>query len=84
MNIETKIRTNGNVKEADLIYCGGDIVTINDTYPSAEALAIRDGKIIAVGTVDEVMAFKGPGTKIIDLGPISARRRWGPWPVMPI
>jgi predicted amidohydrolase YtcJ len=67
MNIETKIRTNGNVKEADLIYCGGDIVTINDTYPSAEALAIRDGKIIAVGTVDEVMAFKGPGTKIIDL-----------------
>ncbi len=35
---------------ADAIYVGGPIVTINDAQPMAEALAIKDGKILAVGT----------------------------------
>ena len=34
---------------ADTIYVGGDIVTINDAQPAAEALAVKDGKILAVG-----------------------------------
>ena len=34
---------------ADTIYVGGDIVTINDAQPTAEALAVKDGKILAVG-----------------------------------
>ena len=37
-------------KAADFIYFGGDIVTIDDKPPSAEALAVKDGKIVLVGS----------------------------------
>ena len=54
---------------ADTIYVGGDIVTINDAQPSAEALAVKDGKIVAVGARAEIeRARKGAATKIVDLG----------------
>ena len=35
---------------ADAIYHGGHIITVDDKNPRAEALAIKDGKIIAVST----------------------------------
>jgi predicted amidohydrolase YtcJ len=53
---------------ADAIYSGGDIITINDAAPNAEALAVKDGKILAVGTKEEVLKTKGGSTKMIDLG----------------
>ena len=54
---------------ADTIYTGGDIVTVNDAQPSAEALAVKDGKIVAVGTRAEVeKAHKGASTTVVDLG----------------
>ena len=57
------------VDAADAIYTGGDIVTMNDRQPSAEALAVKGGKIVAVGTRAEVeKAHKGASTRIIDLG----------------
>jgi predicted amidohydrolase YtcJ len=57
------------VDAADAIYTGGDILTVNDKQPTAEALAIKGGKILAVGTRAEVeKAHKGVATRIIDLG----------------
>ena len=57
------------VDSADAIYTGGDIVTLNDKQPSAEALAVKGGKIVAVGTRAEVeKAHKGASTRAIDLG----------------
>ena len=53
---------------AETIYHGGDIVTVDEKNPTAEALAVKDGKIIAVGKKDEVLKFKGDATKLIDLG----------------
>ncbi|MBM3274959.1 MAG: amidohydrolase [Alphaproteobacteria bacterium] len=54
---------------ADAIYVGGPIVTVNDAQPSAEALAVKDGKILAVGAKSEIeKAHKGNTTKTIDLG----------------
>jgi len=54
---------------ADAIFAGGDIVTINDAQPSAEALAVKDGKILAVGTrADIEKSHKGAATAVIDLG----------------
>ena len=54
---------------ADAIYAGGDIVTVNDAQPTVEALAVKDGKILAVGTRAEVeKAHKGTATKVVDLG----------------
>ncbi|WP_328350089.1 amidohydrolase [Mycobacterium sp. NBC_00419] len=52
---------------ADAIYTGGAIVTIDDANPSAQALAVRAGRITAVGTRDEVLAQRGPGTRMVDL-----------------
>ena len=53
---------------ADIIYHGGDIVTIDDTRPMAEALAVKDGKIQAVGAKADVLKLKGASTKVVDLG----------------
>ena len=53
---------------ADTIYTGGDIVTVNDSQPTAEAVAIKNGKILMVGpTADVEKAHKGPATQIVDL-----------------
>ncbi len=52
---------------ADSIYHNGIIITINDAQPRAEAVAVMDGKILAVGTKDEVLKRKGDATKLIDL-----------------
>jgi len=53
---------------AELIYTGGSIVTVNDLQPRAEAVAVRGGRIVAVGDGDEVMKLKGPNTRVVALG----------------
>jgi predicted amidohydrolase YtcJ len=52
---------------ADLILTQGRFTTLNPGQPTAEAVAIRDGRFLAVGTEREVAAFAGPGTQVIDL-----------------
>ena len=52
---------------ADLIVTGR-IYTVDRTRPWAEAMAVRDGRILAVGTADGLAAFRGPDTETIDLG----------------
>ncbi len=52
---------------ADAIYYGGDIVTVNDAQPNAEALAVKDGKILMVGSRWNRKSHKGPTTEMIDL-----------------
>src|ERR671934_1807726 len=58
---------NAKTPRADTIFLGGNIVTVNPAQPEAEALALRDGKILALGKVSELEKFKGPQTQIIDL-----------------
>ncbi len=56
-------------QSADKIYFGANIVTMNDAHPSAEALAIKDGKILAVGSrADLEGKYKGSSTQLVDLG----------------
>jgi predicted amidohydrolase YtcJ len=53
---------------ADTLYVGGDVVTIDDARPFAEALAVKDGKILAVGTRAALeQAHKGAATQVVDL-----------------
>ena len=52
---------------ADVIYFGGDIVTMHDAQPTAEAVAARDGKILAVGAQADVMQRQGGSTRVVDL-----------------
>ncbi len=52
---------------ADTIYRGGQILTIDDAQPRAEAVAVRDGRILAVGDAESVLAYRGDSTEIVDL-----------------
>ncbi len=54
-------------KPPDVIFVNGDIYT--QAKPArAQALAVRDGRIAAVGSNDEVGKLKGGQTKVVDLG----------------
>jgi predicted amidohydrolase YtcJ len=52
---------------ADLILRGGEVVTLHEGQPQAEAVAIRNGVILSVGDDRAVMTLKGANTKVIDL-----------------
>jgi len=45
----------------------GPILTMNDKAMRAEAVAVANGKILAVGRRSEVMKLKGPTTQLLDL-----------------
>jgi hypothetical protein len=53
---------------ADLIFHGGPVIPLAGFGQYAEALAVKSGKIIAVGTSDAVMGLKSNSTQLIDLG----------------
>lgn len=57
-----------NLQPADTILHGGNIVTLDSALPVAEAVAVRGGRIVAVGSDAEVLLFSGPETEEIDLG----------------
>ena len=52
---------------ADLVLRNGRIVTLDATRPEAQAIAARNGAIVAVGSDAEVGRFVGPATQVIDL-----------------
>ncbi len=52
---------------ADVIYHGGIVLTMNPEQPRAQAIALRGEKIIAVGTNQEIMAWRADQTKVIYL-----------------
>ena len=54
------------VDAANTIVINARIYTVNSKQPWAEALAVRDGKILTIGTNKEVLSHKGPLTKTID------------------
>jgi predicted amidohydrolase YtcJ len=52
---------------ATLIIWNGPIYTADTAHPTAEAVAVRDGRIVRVGSNADVMRLKGPQTEILDL-----------------
>jgi predicted amidohydrolase YtcJ len=55
------------VDSAHLVLLNGGIYTVNPQQPWAEAAAVRDGVIVAVGSNEEVQALAGSDTRVIDL-----------------
>tara|TARA_B110000438_G_scaffold18578_1_gene17253 strand:- start:650 stop:2344 length:1695 start_codon:yes stop_codon:yes gene_type:complete len=53
--------------KADLIIENGIIYTMNDLNPLIEAVAIKNGKIIGIGSKNDIKPFKSKNTKILDL-----------------
>ena len=52
---------------ADTIYTNGRIYTVNEDQPWAEAVAVKDGKFIKVGSNADVVALTGDKTTVNDL-----------------
>ncbi|MEJ6520668.1 amidohydrolase family protein [Shewanella bicestrii] len=52
---------------AETIYMGGNIITVNDSAPTAEALAVKNGRILAVGKASELLKLKDNNTQVINL-----------------
>lgn len=53
---------------ADKIFHGGSIVTMNEAQATAEAIAVRAGRIVAVGSLQELEAWRTTDTQMIHLG----------------
>lgn len=52
---------------ADQIWSGGPILTMNDAQPRVEAIAVKDGRILAVGSRKELERYQGAKTAMHDL-----------------
>ena len=53
---------------ADLIVHHARVVTVNAKFSVAEAVAVRGGRVVAVGSNADVMPHRGPNTRVIDAG----------------
>ena len=58
--------TQNAVVQADLVLFDGKILTVDDRFREATALAVRDGRFIAVGSNQDVRRYIGSTTRVID------------------
>ena len=58
---------NAQAQPADVVLRGGRIITVDGNWRVAEAVAIRDGRFLAVGDNGQMAAVTGPNTQIIEL-----------------
>lgn len=53
--------------EADMVLLNGNVVTMDQARPTAEAIAIKSDRILAVGSSDAIKNYIGESTQVIDL-----------------
>jgi predicted amidohydrolase YtcJ len=54
-------------QNADTVLVNGKVVTVDEQFSIREAIAIREDKIVALGTTADVRKLAGPSSKVIDL-----------------
>jgi predicted amidohydrolase YtcJ len=52
---------------ADLVLENGKVVSVERSIPVAQAIAVREGKILAIGSTAAMKKHKGPSTQVVDL-----------------
>jgi predicted amidohydrolase YtcJ len=52
----------------NLVIVNGKVLTVDQQFTTAEAVAIRDGRVLAVGTNDQIRRLVGPSTRVVDAG----------------
>jgi predicted amidohydrolase YtcJ len=57
----------GMVIFADAVYHNGKVLTVDERFSVAQALAVRDGKVMVVGSNAEILNLAGPKTQRLDL-----------------
>jgi predicted amidohydrolase YtcJ len=60
--------TSGTIAAPQLVLVNANVFTADPVLPYAQAVAIEGGRILAVGSNEQVRAFAGPKTRIIDAG----------------
>ena len=53
--------------DADLVITNGKVITVDQDFSIKQAVAVKEGKILSVGTNDEVEPFIGSDTRVLDL-----------------
>jgi len=56
-----------SMETADLLLTNGHVITLDDHHPRATAMAIKDGKILALGSDAELKHYSSPTTRYINL-----------------
>ena len=56
-----------NENVASLVLRSGKLITIDDRFTIAQAVAIRDDRIVAVGSDEQIRLYTGPHTRVLDL-----------------
>lgn len=51
----------------DVIFHNGRFITLDRGNPAATAVAIKDGRFVAVGSDSEILALRAPATRVVDL-----------------
>jgi predicted amidohydrolase YtcJ len=52
---------------ADLVFFG-TVLTVDDALPTAQALGVADGRVVAIGSRSDVESWVGPQTEVVELG----------------
>ena len=52
---------------ADTVYVNGKIITVDTAFTIAQAVAVKDGRFVGVGTSDEMRRYVSPTTRVVDL-----------------
>lgn len=57
----------GRENQVDTLIINANVITIDPANPRAQALAMSDGKFVAVGSTEDISLLSSPNTKILDL-----------------
>lgn len=54
-------------RPADLVLANANVITLEDAKPRATVVAVREGRIVAVGGAEDIRTLVGPATRTLDL-----------------
>ncbi len=63
-------------ESADLVLTNGVVYTLDTAMPHAEAIAIKGDRILAVGSADDIRAYQGSATRVVDLAGAAVFPGW--------
>jgi predicted amidohydrolase YtcJ len=65
--LPSETKASGSSGHADMVLLNGKVITVDKAFSVKQAVAVRNGKIVSVGTTGTVKRLVGPNTKVIDL-----------------
>jgi predicted amidohydrolase YtcJ len=68
MSTQARVRQQAAPAPADLVLTNGRILTVEDSAPEAQAIAVTGSRITAIGSAESIKPYIGSSTRVIDLG----------------